>query len=39
MTSERSTYQVELLLEFLIGIIYAKLLKTVDVKCFKSEKK
>lgn len=28
-------YQVELLLQLLIGIVYAKLLKTVHIKCLK----
>lgn len=30
------TYQVELLLQFLIGIVDAKLLEAIHVKCFKS---
>lgn len=34
-----TTYQVELLLELLVGIVDTKLLKAVDVKCLKSENK
>ena len=33
------TNHVKLLLKLLIGVIYAKLLKAVDIKCFKPEEK
>lgn len=36
LTAEKETNQVELLLELLVGVIDAELLKTVDIKRFKS---